>query len=188
MCAVKNRWRCQTLFFFLPQIANWQKRHGQVISSAFKPRTIAHRRHPDRRGTDPCDGHPLIRARTFASLPRGDPMKAKHLEKALMQFAEEGAAKVFKPTFGSGFIVGLWAHCSLKFWQVALNWNTAYPYVLNNPNLPRPAGCRVTNRPKINFPPQTNNTSQRTTMAIWSFLRGYSGTLIGLNGTIQMSI
>jgi len=37
----------------------------------------------------------------------GDPMKAKHLEKALMQFAEEGAAKVFKPTFGSGFIVGV---------------------------------------------------------------------------------
>jgi len=37
----------------------------------------------------------------------GDPMKAKHLEKALMQFAEEGAAKVFKPAFGSGFIVGV---------------------------------------------------------------------------------
>ncbi|MBL9057703.1 MAG: peptide chain release factor 3, partial [Rhodobacteraceae bacterium] len=35
-----------------------------------------------------------------------DPMKAKHLEKALMQFAEEGAAKVFKPMIGSGFIVG----------------------------------------------------------------------------------
>ncbi len=37
----------------------------------------------------------------------GDPMKAKHLEKALMQFAEEGAAKVFKPVIGSGFIVGV---------------------------------------------------------------------------------
>jgi peptide chain release factor 3 len=37
----------------------------------------------------------------------GDPMKAKHLEKALMQFAEEGAAKVFKPAIGSGFIVGV---------------------------------------------------------------------------------
>ena len=34
-------------------------------------------------------------------------MKAKHLEKALMQFAEEGAAKVFKPSIGSGFIVGV---------------------------------------------------------------------------------
>jgi peptide chain release factor 3 len=34
-------------------------------------------------------------------------MKAKHLEKALMQFAEEGAAKVFKPMIGSGFIVGV---------------------------------------------------------------------------------
>jgi peptide chain release factor 3 len=37
----------------------------------------------------------------------GDPMKAKHLEKALMQFSEEGAAKVFKPMIGSGFIVGV---------------------------------------------------------------------------------
>ena len=39
--------------------------------------------------------------------PAGDPMKAKHLEKALMQFSEEGAAKVFKPMIGSGFIVGV---------------------------------------------------------------------------------
>ncbi len=36
-----------------------------------------------------------------------DPLKAKHLEKALMQFAEEGAAKVFRPMIGSGFIVGV---------------------------------------------------------------------------------
>ncbi len=36
-----------------------------------------------------------------------DPMKAKHLDKALMQFAEEGAAKVFKPATGIGFIVGV---------------------------------------------------------------------------------
>ncbi|NNU81853.1 peptide chain release factor 3 [Halovulum dunhuangense] len=36
-----------------------------------------------------------------------DPMKAKHLEKALTQFAEEGAAKLFKPMIGSGWIVGV---------------------------------------------------------------------------------
>ena len=36
-----------------------------------------------------------------------DPMKTKHLEKALFQFAEEGAAKIFKPTYGSGYIVGV---------------------------------------------------------------------------------
>jgi peptide chain release factor 3 len=36
-----------------------------------------------------------------------DPMKAKHLDKALLQFAEEGAAKVFRPAIGSGFIVGV---------------------------------------------------------------------------------
>jgi hypothetical protein len=51
--------------------------------------------------------HPVLRAGTAAIRARTDPMKAKHLEKALMQFAEEGAAKVFKPMIGSGFIVGV---------------------------------------------------------------------------------
>ena len=36
-----------------------------------------------------------------------DPLKSKHLEKALMQFAEEGAAKVFRPSVGTGFIIGV---------------------------------------------------------------------------------
>ena len=36
-----------------------------------------------------------------------DPMKAKHLGKALQQLAEEGAASVFKPRVGSDWIVGV---------------------------------------------------------------------------------
>jgi peptide chain release factor 3 len=36
-----------------------------------------------------------------------DPMKAKHLGRALEQIAEEGAAQVFKMTLGSEFIVGV---------------------------------------------------------------------------------
>jgi len=36
-----------------------------------------------------------------------DPMKAKHLDKALNQFAEEGAAKLFKPMIGAGWIIGV---------------------------------------------------------------------------------
>ena len=36
-----------------------------------------------------------------------DPMKAKHLENALVQLAEEGAARVFKPSMDSGWIVGV---------------------------------------------------------------------------------
>lgn len=36
-----------------------------------------------------------------------DPLKAKHLGKALEQMAEEGAARVFKPVMGSDFIVGV---------------------------------------------------------------------------------
>ena len=52
-------------------------------------------------------GIPSFAPELLQNVRAGDPMKAKHLEKALMQFAEEGAAKVFKPAFGSGFIVGV---------------------------------------------------------------------------------
>ncbi len=52
-------------------------------------------------------GIPSFAPELLQSVRAGDPMKAKHLEKALLQFAEEGAAKVFRPAFGSGFIVGV---------------------------------------------------------------------------------
>jgi peptide chain release factor 3 len=52
-------------------------------------------------------GIPSFAPELLQTCRAGDPMKAKHLEKALMQFAEEGAAKVFKPMIGAGFIVGV---------------------------------------------------------------------------------
>src|SRR5690606_28309327 len=36
-----------------------------------------------------------------------DPLKAKHLGNALMQLAEEGAARVFKPRLDSSWVVGV---------------------------------------------------------------------------------
>ncbi len=52
-------------------------------------------------------GIPSFAPELLQNCRAGDPMKAKHLDKALMQFAEEGAAKVFRPTLGAGFIVGV---------------------------------------------------------------------------------
>lgn len=52
-------------------------------------------------------GLPAFAPELLQSVRAGDPMKAKHLDKALMQFAEEGAAKVFKPQIGSAPIVGV---------------------------------------------------------------------------------
>jgi peptide chain release factor 3 len=52
-------------------------------------------------------GIPSFAPELLQSVRAMDPMKAKHLDKALMQFAEEGAAKVFRPAIGSGFIVGV---------------------------------------------------------------------------------
>ena len=50
---------------------------------------------------------PSFAPELLKSCRAADPLKSKHLEKALMQFAEEGAAKVFKPNLGSGFIIGV---------------------------------------------------------------------------------
>jgi len=52
-------------------------------------------------------GIPSFAPELLQAVRAGDPMKAKHLDKALTQFAEEGAAKLFKPEVGSGWIVGV---------------------------------------------------------------------------------
>ena len=51
--------------------------------------------------------HPELRAGAAAQVRADDPMKAKHLGRALEQLAEEGAAQVFKPLLGSDWIVGV---------------------------------------------------------------------------------
>ncbi|HSF93941.1 MAG TPA: peptide chain release factor 3 [Thermohalobaculum sp.] len=52
-------------------------------------------------------GIPAFAPELLQAVRSADPMKAKHLDKALTQFAEEGAAKLFKPQVGSGWIVGV---------------------------------------------------------------------------------
>ncbi len=52
-------------------------------------------------------GIPAFAPELLQNVRAADPMKAKHLEKALTQLAEEGAAKLFKPAIGSGWIVGV---------------------------------------------------------------------------------
>ncbi|MDH3665306.1 MAG: peptide chain release factor 3 [Paracoccaceae bacterium] len=52
-------------------------------------------------------GIPAFAPELLQNVRAGDPMKAKHLDKALLQFAEEGAAKLFKPQVGAGWIVGV---------------------------------------------------------------------------------
>lgn len=53
-----------------------------------------------------------------------DPLKAKHLGKALEQLAEEGAARVFKPVMGADWIVGVVG--SLQFDVLADRIRTEY--------------------------------------------------------------
>ena len=52
-------------------------------------------------------GIPSFAPELLQNVRAADPLKAKHLDKALTQFAEEGAAKLFKPRIGSGWIVGV---------------------------------------------------------------------------------
>ena len=53
-----------------------------------------------------------------------DPLKAKHLGKALEQLAEEGAARIFKPVFDADWIVGVVG--SLQFDVLADRIRTEY--------------------------------------------------------------
>jgi peptide chain release factor 3 len=53
-----------------------------------------------------------------------DPMRAKHLGRALQQLAEEGAARVFKPRIGADWIVGVIG--SLQFEVMADRIRTEY--------------------------------------------------------------
>ncbi|MEO1490955.1 MAG: peptide chain release factor 3 [Pseudomonadota bacterium] len=52
-------------------------------------------------------GIPSFAPELLQTVRAGDPMKAKHLDKALTQFAEEGAAKIFKPLIGGAYVVGV---------------------------------------------------------------------------------
>ena len=52
-------------------------------------------------------GIPSFAPELLQSVRATDPMKAKHLDKALNQFAEEGAAKLFKPVIGAGWVIGV---------------------------------------------------------------------------------
>ena len=69
-------------------------------------------------------GIPSFAPELLQAVRAADPMKAKHLEKALMQFAEEGAARIFKPMIGSGFIVGVVG--ALQFEVLASRIETEY--------------------------------------------------------------
>lgn len=61
-----------------------------------------------------------------------DPLKAKHLSKALQQLAEEGVARVFKPLLAGDWVIG--AHGSLQFDVMADRIKTEYnvPVIFEN--------------------------------------------------------
>jgi peptide chain release factor 3 len=69
-------------------------------------------------------GIPAFAPELLQNVRAGDPMKAKHLDKALTQLAEEGAAKLFKPAIGSGWIVGVVG--ALQFDVIASRIETEY--------------------------------------------------------------
>ena len=86
-------------------------------------------------------GIPSFAPELLQAVRAGDPMKAKHLEKALMQFAEEGAAKVFKPMIGSGYIVGVVGALQFEVLasRIEQEYSPARPLRADRTS-PRPAG------------------------------------------------
>ena len=84
-----------------------------------------------------------------------------------MQFAEEGAAKVFKPMIGSGFIVGVVG--ALQFEVLASRIEIEYGCRCGSSrrNSPAPAGFPPQDKVEA-LPTPTNSTWRRTMTAIWS--------------------
>mgnify|MGYP000850495979 FL=1 len=69
-------------------------------------------------------GIPIFAPELLQSVRPEDPMRAKHLGRALQQMAEEGAARVFKPRSGADWIVGVVG--SLQFDVLADRIRTEY--------------------------------------------------------------
>ncbi len=69
-------------------------------------------------------GVPSFAPELLQSVRAVDPMKAKHVGRALQQLAEEGAARVFKPAYGSDWIVGVVG--ALQFEVLADRLRTEY--------------------------------------------------------------
>jgi len=69
-------------------------------------------------------GIPVFAPELLQTVRPLDPLKAKHLGRALQQLAEEGAASVFKPRFGTDWIVGVVG--SLQFDVLADRIRTEY--------------------------------------------------------------
>ncbi|MSO72890.1 MAG: peptide chain release factor 3 [Rhodospirillaceae bacterium] len=69
-------------------------------------------------------GIPAFAPELLQTVRPSDPLKAKHLGRALQQLAEEGAASVFKPRFGTDWIVGVVG--SLQFDVLADRIRTEY--------------------------------------------------------------
>ncbi len=108
MSAPASRWRSRARCCSSPRTASWPRtpgpgdiigipNHGQLRIGDALTEGEALR----------FTGIPSFAPELLQTVRAGDPMKAKHLEKALTQFAEEGASKLFKPAFGSGWIVGV---------------------------------------------------------------------------------
>ena len=72
-----------------------------------QPRGAAGRRQPvGERARCASPACPTSPRRSCSRVRVKDPLKAKHLKKALEGLAEEGVTQLFRPTFGADFIVG----------------------------------------------------------------------------------
>ena len=77
-------------------------------------------------------GLPIFAPEFLKTVISLDPMKSKHLEKALTQFAEEGMSKVFKPIIGSGWVVGVVGVLQFEVLESRINEEYGLPVRFEN--------------------------------------------------------
>jgi peptide chain release factor 3 len=72
-------------------------------------------------------GIPSFAPELLRSVHPEDPMRAKHLGRALQQLAEEGVARVFKPRIGTDWIVGVMGSLQFDVMADRIRWEYDVP-------------------------------------------------------------
>ncbi len=85
-----------------------------------------------------------------------------------MQFAEEGAAKVFKPAIGSGFIVGVVGALQFEVLASRIELEYGIPVRFEAASSPAPVGSVAPNRWSMPLPKRTRRIWPMTMTGIWS--------------------
>jgi peptide chain release factor 3 len=112
-------------------------------------------------------GIPSFAPELLQTVRAGDPMKAKHLEKALMQFAEEGRRQGLQAHDRLGFIVGVVGALQFEVLASRIELEYGLPVRFEGTQFNSARWVNGPRTPSRSSSPRTSSTSPTTTTATW---------------------